>query len=95
MNLEGALELDSLIWGLIKQQKMPSICEIRDYNRSKYMTPERDKLTKYFADLRRVCDVEDTIIEWYDYAYIRNNSLLIHIKRHLDIDQFTDQFNVL
>jgi hypothetical protein len=29
------------------------------------MTPDRDKLQKYFADLSRVCDVEDTVIEWF------------------------------
>ena len=30
------------------------------------MTPDRDKFEKYFADLKRVCEVEDTVIEWFD-----------------------------
>jgi len=30
------------------------------------MTPDRNKFQKYFADLSRVCDVEDTVNEWFD-----------------------------
>lgn len=29
------------------------------------MGPDRNKLQKYFADLSRVCDLEDTICEWF------------------------------
>ena len=30
------------------------------------MTPDRNKFEKYFADLKRVCEVEDTVVEWFD-----------------------------
>ena len=46
---------------------------------------------KYFADLERVCEVEDTVVEWFDYEYLQNKA---HLKRVLDIDKFKLQFNV-
>lgn len=48
---------------------IPNQSEIRNYNRSENMTPDRNKLQKYFADLSRVCDVEDTVCEWFDYRF--------------------------
>jgi hypothetical protein len=47
------------------------------------MTPDRNKLQKYFADLSRVCDIEDTVCEWFDKKYyesICQASLKTHIK---------------
>ena len=39
--------------------------DVRDYNRFKNLTPNRDLFAKYFADLKRVCEVEDTVVEWF------------------------------
>ncbi len=52
------------------------------------LTPSRDTLQKYFADLRRVCEVEDTVVEWFDYEHAKNRSLVAHINRKVDIEQF-------
>lgn len=41
-----------------------------NYNRVKNLTPDRNKFQKYFADLNRVCEVEDTVIEWFDKQYL-------------------------
>lgn len=49
---------------------------------------------QYFADLRRVCDLEDAVVEWFEFEYIRTNSLASHIKRTLDTTQFEEQFIV-
>ena len=32
------------------------------------MLPNRDMYIKYFADLRRVCELEDAVVEWYSNA---------------------------
>lgn len=48
------------------------------------MTPDRNKLQKYFADLTRVCEVEDTVVEWFakeHYEMIAQNSLKDHLAR--------------
>ena len=44
-------------------------------------------LQKYFADLRRVCEVEDTVVEWFDYEHASNRSLVAHINRKVNIEQ--------
>lgn len=48
---------------------------MRDYNRFKNLTPNRDLFGKYFADLKRVCEVEDTVVEWFEKDYIKVKSL--------------------
>ena len=63
------------------------------------MTPDRNKLQKYFADLNRVCDIEDTVVEWFKkqhYEQICTNSLKDHIKRQLDdfLVLLQDQFSI-
>ena len=51
------------------------------------MTPDRNKFEKYFADLKRVCEVEDTVVEWFDksvHEQICQKSLTDHLKRQID-----------
>jgi len=59
------------------------------------MGPQRDLFQKYFADLNRVCEVEDTVVEWFLEEYARAFSLRQHIQRKVDLNQFKDQFNVV
>lgn len=30
------------------------------------MTPDRDRRVKYFADLSRVCELEESVVEWFE-----------------------------
>jgi hypothetical protein len=53
------------------------------------LTPNRDLFAKYFADLKRVCEVEDTVGEWYTEPNIKNRSLKQHITRKIDTNQFS------
>ena len=50
---------------------------------------------KYFADLNRVCEVEDTVVEWFQPAYVRQLSLKSHISRTFDPSTFEEHFSVL
>ena len=66
MSLMGVLDSSSILWKPCFFEQLPDQEDIRNYNRLKSMTPDRDKFEKYFADLKRVCEVEDTVIEWFD-----------------------------
>ena len=68
-------------------EDLPREEDIRNYNRAKNMTPDRNKQQKYFADLKRVCEVEDTVVEWFDkehYESIAQESLKSHLRRQID-----------
>lgn len=92
----GALDRSSLKWLPLRIEPLPNQNDIRDYNRVKNLTPNRDLLAKYFADLKRVCEVEDTVCEWYQKPYVKVQSLKQHIRRDIDpAAQFSDQFDIL
>lgn len=64
------------------------------------MTPDRNRLQKYFADLKRVCEMEDTVVEWFDkevYKQICMNSMKAHIVRQIDdfLQQLSQQFQIV
>lgn len=83
MSLMGTLLLDDFQWLPIQTEALPNQTAIREYNRSESMTPDRNKLQKYFADLSRVCDVEDTVCEWFDKTYyemVATDCLKMHVK---------------
>ncbi len=40
---------------------------------------------QYFADLNRVCDVEDAVVEWFDVNFVMTQSLAMHIRRKVDL----------
>jgi len=85
MSLMGTLILkdDSFEWLKVQHEPLPNESAIRAYNRSEWMRPDRNKLQKYFADLSRVCDVEDTVCEWFDKTYyetVATDCLKMHVK---------------
>ena len=83
LSLMGTMQLTGLVWQKALLDHLPDQSKIRDYNRAQSMTPDRNKLQKYFADLSRVCDVEDAVNEWFDkryYEMIATDCLKQHIK---------------
>ena len=98
-SLMGSIDLASIEWQPLMVEPLPSQNTIRNYNRSYNITPDRNKFQKYFADLSRVCDLEDTVNEWFDKEYLYEVgpvSLTQHIKRHIDdlLAQLRRQFRV-
>ena len=65
MSLAGVVNPKTIEWTDLVKRALPVQEDIRNYNRVKNMTPDRNKFQKYFADLKRVCEVEDTVIEWF------------------------------
>lgn len=87
MSLMGVIEPSSVIWLQPLMEPLPWQDDIRNYNRVGHLTPDRNRLQKYFADLKRVCEMEDTVVEWFDkevYPQICMNSMKAHIVRQID-----------
>jgi hypothetical protein len=66
MSLMGVVDPRTILWKPVFFEQLPDQEDIRNYNRLKSMTPDRNKFEKYFADLKRVCEVEDTVVEWFE-----------------------------
>lgn len=64
---------------------MPDTDLTRDYNRLEFLTPDRDMNQQFFADLSRVCEVEDSVVEWFDKEYVMTKALATHIRRSPDL----------
>jgi len=70
MSLMGVVDTNSIRWRPNLFEALPEQEDIRNYNRYKNLTAERDTFQKYFADLNRVCEVEDTVTEWFSPAVV-------------------------
>jgi hypothetical protein len=75
LSLMGSTNINSIEWLPLKIDKQPKLSDVRDYNRYANLTANRNLYQKYFADQQRVCEVEDTIVEWFDEKQVRLNSL--------------------
>ena len=87
MSLMGIVDPKTIQWHPILFERIPEQEDIRNYNRLKSLTPDRNKFQKYFADLNRVCEVEDTVIEWFNKEVVNDicqNSLKDHLSRRID-----------
>ena len=99
LSLMGIVDPTSIQWKPIVFEVIPEQEDIRNYNRYKNLTPHRDKRQKYFADLNRVCEVEDTVIEWFNKDVsndICQTSLTDHLSRQVDefLNQLREQFKI-
>lgn len=90
LSLQGALKPGSVVWAPITSRTIPPESDFKDYNRVAKLTPNRDMLEKYFADLSRVCEVEDTVVEWFDY----DAAISMFSHRQIDISQYREQFSI-
>jgi len=70
----------------LKLESLPNTSQIHFYNRSENMTPHRNKLQKYFADLSRVCEVEEAVEEWFLKEFFSQTSTKC-LKMHVNTDR--------
>ena len=50
--------------------------------------PDPENIMKIHCDLSRICEIEDSVVEWYDSNYFeRQNEILSfdHLRSHFDI----------
>lgn len=72
LSFMGSVNIASIQWQKLSFQPLPRQSEIRNYNRVINLTPDRNKLVKYFADLARVCELEESITEWFEKEHMKN-----------------------
>lgn len=96
LSFMGSLKISSIQWQKMSMQPLPRQADIRNYNRSQNMTPDRNLFVKYFADLARVCELEESITEWFEREHIENvctNALIDHQGNTKRVDKLLEKLS--
>ena len=67
--MQGLLDIDSLEW-FEPHIKFPTQETVLTYDKDRHhLAKNNDKIQKIHCDLSRICEVEDSVCEWYDSRY--------------------------
>ena len=71
-SLRGLVDIESIEWEEPALYMMPSDNTLT-YNRDYFIGNISDRTLKIFCDLGRVCELEDSEVEWYENKYFDKN----------------------
>ena len=66
-SMQGLLDLSSVEW-FDPHLKQPTKETVLTYDKDHHQQ-HPDKIMKIHCDLSRICEVEDSVVEWYDSRY--------------------------
>ncbi len=75
-SLRGLIDVSSVEWlepGILKTPTGTTLT----YNKDMLKISKEDRAVKIYADINRVCELEDTVVEWYDERYYDKASEII------------------
>jgi len=85
--MQGMIDIDSIQW-FPSQLSIPSVDTVLTYSRDGKQPEVRDRVLKIFCDTHRVCELEDSVVEWYDSKYFQRPHEL------MDLSFFSPIFTV-
>lgn len=68
--MQGLVDIQSIEWfppHLTKPSKETTLT----YDKDKEQKAVEDRVIKIFCDMSRICEVEDSVVEWYDSRYFQ------------------------
>jgi len=68
-SMQGMLDLSSVEW-FVPQLTNPTIETVLNYDKDRHHQ-NPDRIMKIHCDLSRICEVEDSVVEWYDSKYFQ------------------------
>ena len=68
--MQGMIDFDSIAW-FPPQISIPSADNVLTYSNDGKQREVRDRVLKIFCDTNRVCELEDSVVEWYDSKYFQ------------------------
>ena len=76
--MQGMIDIDSIQWfpPLLTQ---PTNDTVLTYSNDGKQRAVRDRVLKIFCDTNRVCELEDSVVEWYDSKYFQRQHELIDL----------------
>ena len=67
-NMQGMIDIDSIQW-FPPLLTTPTVDTVLTYSNDGKQRAVRDRVLKIFCDTNRVCELEDSVVEWYDSKY--------------------------
>jgi hypothetical protein len=68
--MQGMIDFDSIKW-LPPMLTLPSPETVLTYSNDGKTREVKDRVLKIFCDTNRVCELEDSVVEWYDSKYFQ------------------------
>ena len=66
--MQGMIDIDSIKW-FPPQISIPTKDTVLTYSKDGKSTEVKDRVLKIFCDTNLVCELEDSVVEWYDSKY--------------------------
>jgi hypothetical protein len=66
--MQGMVDIDSIQW-FKPQLSIPTPETVLSYSNDGKTREVKDRVLKIFCDTNRVCELEDSVVEWYDSKY--------------------------
>jgi len=85
--MQGMIDFDSIEW-FLPALTQPTQDTVLTYSNDGKARAVKDRVLKIFCDTNRVCELEDSVVEWYDSNYFQRPSEL------LDITFFEPMFKI-
>jgi hypothetical protein len=94
-SLRGLVDFESIQWNDPEILPTPDTNTL-SYNKDMLMIPKIDRAVKIYADINRVCELEDSVVEWYNERYYENKNEIIDFSflKHLFIIKQVDYSGV-
>lgn len=80
--------MDSITWSNPEVYETPEVNTLT-YSKDMASIAVTDRAIKIYADINRVCELEDSVVEWYDQKYYEKKSEIIDFNFLKDIFQIT------
>lgn len=77
-NMQGMIDIDSIEWFPPVLTK-PTRDTVLTYNNDGKQREVKDRVLKIFCDTNRVCELEDSVVEWYENQYFQRQSELMDL----------------
>lgn len=75
--MQGLVDVPSIKWMKPRLSKTPTD-SVLNYNKDLMIGPDTNRAQKIYADLNRICELEDAVVEWYDQKYYPHKKNIVN-----------------
>ena len=76
--MQGMIDIDSIQW-FPPMLTRPTRDSVLTYSNDGKQRAVQDRVLKIYCDTNRVCELEDSVMEWYDSKYFQRQNEVIDL----------------